>query len=264
MNVNEIIYAGKHLLTYSVSRHAHGSWELIYCTGGEGSLVFEDAAVPYQAGDLVVIPPMLMHRNESEQGFTNIHINMQNPSLPFRTPALIHDDSNHFILDAFTAAFYHFSAEPGKQSPLLAAYANLIVYQILAGWDAPKRSPVVEEIEHTIICNYPDEGFELDRYLHTLPFNYDYLRKLFRSEIGSTPLRFLIDTRLQAAAERLDAAAEERMSISEIAHLCGFREPLYFSRVFRSRFGLSPQQYQNRPRSGGEEPPDSESIKIRL
>ena len=36
--MNEIIYAGKHLLTYSVSRHAHGSWELIYCTRYEGFL----------------------------------------------------------------------------------------------------------------------------------------------------------------------------------------------------------------------------------
>ena len=262
--MNEIIYAGKHLLTYTVSRHAHGSWELIYCTSGEGRLAFEALTIPYRTGDLVVIPPMVGHRNESEQGFTNIHINMQNVSLPLRALALIHNDSNHFILDAFTAAFYHFSAEPGKQSPLLAAYANLIVYQILASRDAPKHSPVVEEIERTIICNYPDESFELDRFLHTLPFNYDYLRKLFRSEVGSTPLRFLIDTRLQAAAERLDNAGEERMSISEIAHVCGFREPRYFSRVFRSRYGLSPQQYQNRPRPDRDEVPDGESIKIRL
>ena len=232
--MNEIIYAGKHLLTYTVSPHAHGSWELIYCTGGEGRLVFEELAIPYRSGDLVVIPPLVSHRNESEQGFTNIHINMRNASLPLRSPTLIRDDSNHFILDAFTAAFYHFSAEPGKQSPLLAAYANLIVFQILASRDAPKHSPVVEEIARTIICNYPDENFELDRYLHTLPFNYDYLRTLFRSETGSTPLRFLIDTRLQAAAERLDAAAKERMSISEIAHVCGFREPLYFSQIGRA------------------------------
>ena len=60
--MNEIIYAGKHLLTYSVSRHAHGSWELIYCTGGEGSLRFEELVLPYRVGDLVVIPPMVSHQ----------------------------------------------------------------------------------------------------------------------------------------------------------------------------------------------------------
>lgn len=262
--MNEIIYAGKHLLTYSVSRHAHGSWELIYCTGGEGSLRFEELVLPYRVGDLVVIPPMVSHQNESEQGFTNIHINMRGTALPFRSPLLIHDDSNHFIQDAFTAAFYYFSADPGKKSPLLTAYANLIVYQILACQDAPKHSPIVDEIERAIICNYPDESFELGSYLRTLPFNYDYLRKLFKTETGSTPLRFLIDTRLQAAAERLDAAGEAPQSISEIAHLCGFREPLYLSRVFRKKYGLSPQQYQNRPRPRISEAPDSEAVKILL
>ena len=111
---------------------------------------------------------------------------------------------------------------------------------------------------------YPDESFELGSYLRTLPFNYDYLRKLFKTETGSTPLRFLIDTRLQAAAERLDAAGEAPQSISEIAHLCGFREPLYLSRVFRKKYGLSPQQYQNRPRPRISEAPDSEAVKILL
>ena len=36
--MNEIIYAGKHLITFSVTRHAHSSWEFIYCTSGSGRL----------------------------------------------------------------------------------------------------------------------------------------------------------------------------------------------------------------------------------
>ena len=260
--MNEIIYAGKHLLTYSVSTHKHSSWEFIYCTSGEGRFDFEEYSIPYQTGDVVIIPPMVVHRNESAEGFTNIHLNMREASLPIRTPTLIRDDSNHFILDAFTAAFYHFASDPGNQSALLSAYANLIIFHILANLEAPKRSPIVEEIERVIICSYPDETFELDRYLRSLPFNYDYLRKLFKSETGSTPLQFLTYTRLQAAAERLDAAAKEQLSITEISHLCGFHEPLYFSRVFRKKYGLSPQQYQNRPREEEVRILDSDSVKI--
>ena len=260
--MNEIVYAGKHLLTYNVSSHQHSSWELIYCTGGAGQLVFQEFTLPYETGDVVIIPPMVVHRNESAQGFTNIHLNLRQASLPLRSPTIIRDDSNHFILDAFTAAFFHFAADSGRQTALLSAYANLIVFQILAHLDAPKHSPVVDEITRTIIRSYPDENFELERYLRSLPFNYDYLRKLFKAETGSTPLRFLTDTRLQSAAERLDTAVKEQLSISEIARLCGFREPLYFSRVFRKKYGLSPQQYQNRPRRDGDKAESSESVKI--
>ena len=142
----------------------------------------------------------------------------------------------------------------------MAAYGNLIVFQILSGLEEPKHSRIVDEIKRTIICSYPDEGFELDSYLHTLPFNYDYLRKLFKNETGSTPHQFLTDTRLQAAAERLGSAAKEQLSISEIAHLCGFHEPLYFSRVFRKKYGLSPLQYKDR--AGESEASDSERVEL--
>lgn len=261
--MNQIIYAGKHLVTYSVVTHAHSSWELIYYTGGEGVMHFDTHSIPYRAGDLVIIPPMLSHRNESETGFTNIHLNMVEPSLSIREPTRLRDDDNHFLLDACTGAFFQFSSHPGRQSAPLMAYAFLLVTLINDQLSAPVRSPVVEEIENCILRSYPDESFELDSYLQALPFNYDYVRKLFRKETGVTPHRFLSDTRLQAAAEHLSfASSTEEMSVSHIAHLCGFREPLYFSRMFRKKFGLSPTQYQEKLRETLQGVPDGESIKI--
>ena len=259
--MNQVIYAGKHLLTYSVPRHAHSSWELIYCTGGEGQLVFDAFTLPYEAGDLIVIPPFIAHRNESETGFTNIHLNMVEPQLKNREPFRIREDGNHFLLDAFNAAFYFFGSGPDKQNVLLASYARLIIGLIRANLDAPSRSPVVEEIISSIIRNYPDENFELDRYLQTLPFNYDYLRKLFKREMGVTPHRLLSDTRLQAAAERLSVFDAHSPNVSEVAHLCGFREPLYFSRMFKKKYGLSPTQFQESRRQAVT---DADSVRIPL
>lgn len=260
--MNQIVYAGKHLLTFSVSPHAHGNWELIYCTGGEGRLVFDRASIAYQANDLVIIPPLVMHKNESDTGFTNIHINMLDPRLNLHEPTLLHEDRNHFLLDAFSAAFYLFSSAPGKQTLLLSAYANLIVSLISDRLEAPEHSALVEEVHSCIIRNYPDENFELDRYLQTLPFNYDYLRKLFKREIGVTPHRLLTDTRLQAAAERLSCVDSRELSVSEVAHLCGFREPLYFTRLFKKKFGLSPSQYQKTARQP--EGAEAEEVKLYL
>lgn len=260
--MNRIIYAGKHLLTFSVTTHAHSSWEFVYCTSGEGRFCFEDLSLPYREGDLMLIPPFTNHRNESEQGFTNIHINMLDPALHLKAPLLIRDDSNHFLRDAFQAAFYHYSSEPGNRDLLLPLYANLIVGLIQANRSTPRHSPVVEEIVGSIILNYPDEGFALDVYLRTLPFNTDYLRKLFKQEIGVTPHRYLSDLRLQTAAESLLQDAEAGPSISEIAHNCGFREPLYFSRMFRKKFGLSPSEYQQQFRQCPAAIPDGESVKL--
>jgi len=260
--VNEIVYAGKHLITYSVTRHAHSTWEFIYCTTGGGQLSYEGGELPYQAGDLVMIPPQVYHRNESESGFTNIHINMREPTLTLKKPTVVHDDSNHFLLDAMSAIFYQFSLAPGKQTVLLAAYAFVLLSLVEACLDAPRRNPIAEEIAAYIVRNYPDESLELDQYLRAMPFNYDYLRKLFKSEIGVTPHQFLSDTRLRAAAERLERSDQGGANISEISHLCGFREPLYFSKVFRKKYGMSPTQYQEHMQTAKPETPDSASIKI--
>ncbi len=262
--MNEIIYAGKHLITYSVNRHAHSSWEFIYCTGGSGTLTYDSGVLPYQAGDVLIIPPLVYHKNESETGFTNIHLNMRNPELSLKGPALVRDDGNHFILDAFTAAFYHFGADPGsQQTMLLSLYAYLVISLIQAELSAPVRNPTVEEIASTIIRSYPDESFELDEYLRTLPFNYDYLRKLFKQDVGVTPHQYLSDIRLRAAAERLSFTDGRGANISDVAHLCGFREPLYFSKIFRKKYGMSPSEYQKRAAERTGSFPDAESVKIR-
>ena len=106
--MNDITYAGMHSLMMTVSRHAHESWEFVYCTCGSGSFVFDDRRLDYREGDVVIIPPMVPHSNASEAGFQNIHINMVSPAIALKEPAVIPDDVNHFLLDAFNAVFFHF------------------------------------------------------------------------------------------------------------------------------------------------------------
>lgn len=71
--MNNVVYVGKHALTMAVSRHIHHSWELIYCTSGNGQMRFEDRIIDYAADDILILPPLLPHSNMSEEGFTNIH-----------------------------------------------------------------------------------------------------------------------------------------------------------------------------------------------
>ena len=132
--------------------------------------MFDFGEVPYAQGDIVVIPPMVPHSNNSMQGFRNIHINMTSPMLTFKSPTVIADDSNHFILDAFVAAFYHFYSSRTERTELLSSYGNLICCYLSAYQTVRQRPGVVEEIVHSIISNYSDCDYELDAYLHSLPF----------------------------------------------------------------------------------------------
>lgn len=101
--------------------------------------------------------------------------------------------------------------------------------------------------------------------MHSLPFSCDYLRKLFQKELGVTPHRYLVDKRLKMAAELLvsDANAGAR-TIADIAPLCGFHDPLYFSKMFKKRYGTAPRYYLESRISGTVPEQDSDRMKVRL
>lgn len=241
--MNTILYVGKHALTTSVSRHIHNSWELIYCTGGSGTLYFDGQTIGYQENDVAVIPPFLPHSNQSEQGFTNIHINLTDTTLTGSEPMLIHGDANGFLLDAFSASFFYYSTGTEPRALLLQAYGPLIAAFLTGSQPAHTHSETVWEVINSILHNYPDPQYDLNAYLHSLPYNPEYLKKLFKRETGMTPLQYLTNRRLEDAASILSVQYGVS-DISEAARLCGFKDPLYFSRLFKRKYGVSPSYYR--------------------
>lgn len=240
--MNTIIFAGKHFLTCNVSRHQHETWELIYCTGKMGKLIFADFVLPYAEGDVVVIPPHTPHENVSENGFSNVHLNIGDATFNYHHPVLIRDDGNQSLLHLFSDAYYIFCGDPEKRSALLSAYGDLIVRMLSAYGETHPRNRTVEVIEQSIRQNYANANYKLDEVLHTMPYCYDHLCKVFRKTMGMTPHKYLMNLRLQAAADALCSGLSNG-NITEIAHMCGFHNPLYLSRLFKKRFGLSPREY---------------------
>ena len=263
--MNDIIFAGKHFLTYTVSRHQHKSWELVYCTSDQGRFLFADEELCYSEGDIVVIPPDTPHENVSENGFTNIHLHVDDATLAFRAPALIRDDANQSILHLFSDAFYVYGGDPERKDMLLSAYGNLIVRYMAAYQSAVHpQNRIVEGIEQSIVQNYANANYELDEVLRSMPYSYDYLCKLFRKEVGMTPHKYLTSLRLQNAADML-CAAHENGNITEVALLSGFKNPLYFSRLFKKKYEVSPKEYYRmKMDEKNHQQPDSDSQKIIL
>ncbi len=73
----------------------------------------------------------------------------------------------------------------------------------------------------------------------------NHVSKLFREEGGESFNTMLRRLRMQRADQLL---LHTTMTIKEITHCCGFRDPSYFVRTFRKRCGQSPTAYRNRRR----------------
>lgn len=83
---------------------------------------------------------------------------------------------------------------------------------------------------------------QLARLAHTSPSNF---HAKFKRALGITPIAYLNDYRLSQAAERL---LDTNLAICEIAESVGIADPLYFSKVFRGAYGLSPKEYRKQRR----------------
>ena len=192
---------------------------------------FEDRTFTYYNDSIVIIPPMVTHSNWSDSGFTNIHVNIVDSTLNFREPIILSCTSNAFLRQAFEAAFYYYSNNGIGRTTLLPVYGQLIASTALMLASDIAHSDVVQQVINDILKNYPDADYDLNAYLQSMPFSFEYLKKMFKNEVGMTPRQYLTDKRLENAANNL-ALSGCGSSISQIARQSGFQEPLYFSRLF--------------------------------
>lgn len=91
---------------------------------------------------------------------------------------------------------------------------------------------------------YLDEHFMEDFSLDLLPelcgLSQTYFRRLFHRVFHETPAQYRRRLRISCSQDLLLTG---HYSMSEIAQLCGYPDPAYFSRMFKKTTGLSPSQY---------------------
>ena len=249
---NVSLRAGEHDGTQDAHWHSHEHWELVYCAGGEGTYHLESgAALPYRGGQAVAIPPGEVHRNAAGRGAGLIHLTTRSPAFPYKTAFVVQDNAEGHMGAAFALARSSCGSSLHSQEPVLTALGELIGSYMIALRDSREFSAVVERIRTAILENYTSPAFELDREIREMPFNYDYLRKLFQKEMGLTPLKYMIDLRMKRAGSMLAAARTREYTVAEVAERCGFSDALYFSRVFKKYYGCSPSEFVKRRRGEG-------------
>ena len=78
-----------------------------------------------------------------------------------------------------------------------------------------------------------------------------YLTTIFKKRIGISPQEYLLQCRLRHACKLL---SETNNPIQEIARNVGYDNPLTFSKIFKSYYGISPRTFreQQKTKSQGE------------
>lgn len=70
----------------------------------------------------------------------------------------------------------------------------------------------------------------------------NYFHKVFQRTVGLTPFQYMEARRLARALQLL---ADRRLTLKQVADACGYRDSLYFSRVFLRHFGTRPAAFRS-------------------
>lgn len=232
--------------------HVHGYWEILYYTKGSGFLRLENGiSIPFDVGYLICVPPGTAHGSSSESVFEDYCI--QDPLFPeerfdaYRRDSgnggcVVYSGSETAKMEYFFKLMLHTYHTGGKNAFSLIRHLLLCVYDLIPEIqpDGP-TAEAVGELKNILADKFTDPDFSVGDAIGILSYSPNYLRSVFRQQVGMTPARYLLLLRLNNA-ERLLSGSIGDFSVAEAARNSGFRDPLYFSKAFHKQFGITPTE----------------------
>ena len=232
--------------------------ELVYILGGKGKVGIEDKIYSVKKGMLFYFSPGLEHFLETNKeepmyfyavhfdfGYLNINNKAWDIILGKRLPiGHVYQTRNYYILtDIFKKLnMYWKNRLPGYKLICRALLQQFIfeVFEDIRG--SSFSAGAYSKVENTV--NYIQSNLnnkitlnELSELAETTP---TYLSKIFKDITGYTIVGFINRLRIDKAKELI---IEGNYKVKEIAHMIGFKDEFYFSRVFKKIEGVSPSGY---------------------
>ncbi|MBO5317823.1 MAG: helix-turn-helix transcriptional regulator [Oscillospiraceae bacterium] len=139
--------------------------------------------------------------------------------------------------------------EPEENPYLLLSEFYWILSQLLeapkAAYHSSRTLQILTPVEEYLQSNLFDPELKTGSLHRLCGVSDTYFRKLFWARYGTSPKKYILDRRLRHARELL--ISRECTVVAEAAQLSGFTDPLYFSRLFRERYGYPPSHTASTP-----------------
>lgn len=104
---------------------------------------------------------------------------------------------------------------------------------------SPGRSSIDASIDH--MQNHLNENLRLEDFARTAGMSVSHFSERFRRQTGQSPMAYFIQMRMRLACRLLDLSGKP---VKAVASEIGYRDPYYFSRIFKKSMGISPDKYR--------------------
>lgn len=223
-------------------------YKMHFVRSGRGFLHIPGQTCPLSAGDIFFTFPGRPFCIESGEDFSYMYISF----LGARGNALMErlgiGYSNFLFHSCMDAADFW---EKGLQTPveltdmisesiLLYTFSYLGSRTLSFADTGKQKDDMVSVIKKYIDDHFSSPDFSLERMSEELKYNKKYVSSVFKKAMKIGIAEYLTTIRIQQACTMV---TQGFTSVTDIAAYCGYRDPQYFSRVFKARMGISPGAY---------------------
>lgn len=243
--------------------HSHTFCEIVYICDGSGEFIINGKSYTACKGDILIYNAGTLHEERSASsdplktyfcGIDNILINglKEQQIIPENIDPIIKSGDYSSKLEKYISDIVIESSEKIRGyetvcSNLLSSIIILLLRLTSISADESKEpeSPNLCKSAKEYIDKYYSQDLNLSNLAKSFYFSKDYLSHIFKSETGFSPMKYLINRRIEEAKKLLAAS---NMSVNEIAAAVGYDDANYFSVVFKKLTGFTPIKYRNSQR----------------
>lgn len=245
--------------------HDHDFLEISIITSGYAHYNIENNYIKLIPGQALVLNPGVHHQQMMHKDikYSDLHIGISNIKL--------HQSNNDFITlnnlnsiltiskhrEDFIRCCYDIITEQNEKKlgyalTLKSLVMKLIVIILRELDTSPEKnltpSYLIEYTEKHHIVNsiitFMNENYmtdiSLDKISKNMYLSPVYISKLFKEEIGYSPINYLIKIRLDKSANLLE---EKLYTIKEVAKMVGYNDVYHFSKQFKKHYGIPPSKF---------------------
>jgi AraC-like DNA-binding protein len=111
--------------------------------------------------------------------------------------------------------------------------------------NAPSVAPHRLTAARQYMESHLDKPVRLDELARQASLSVSRFSELFRRHYGMPPVHYLNELRMKRAALLL---GDQNLAAYQVASMVGFEDPLYFSKAFGKRWGVTVREYRRRVR----------------
>jgi len=119
----------------------------------------------------------------------------------------------------------------------------LLTYFLKDSKEPTEKRSYFEDAVEMIQNSYWKQELNVGQLAQSLNVERTYLYRMFMEHTGISPQEYLTEVRMERACELLLGS---ELSVQAVACSVGYKDALYFSRLFRKRKGITPSGYRNK------------------